>query len=130
MTQLSGFDTLNGTGTGFLEGLLDVGQIERNVPDGWLTPCPVGSRVDGYQVVKEALIFQIRPRCSCVDCGMRALFPLYAAALTLPELLRMHITFFFPHRIYRAKRHGRFWRAWHAIVGGLPWHEMVKPYKH
>lgn len=85
VTQLSGFGSLNGTGTGFLEGLLDVGEIETNVPDGWLTPCPVGSRVDGYQVVKEGLIYQIRPRCSCIDCGMHALTPLYTAGLTVPS---------------------------------------------
>ena len=35
---------------GFVEGLLDVGEVALQGVDTWLTPCPAGSRVDGYQV--------------------------------------------------------------------------------
>jgi hypothetical protein len=64
-----GFSSLNGTGMGFVEGLLDVGEMTMQEGDTWLTPCPAGSRVDGYQVTKGGLIYQIRPRCSCENCG-------------------------------------------------------------
>ena len=66
---MGGFSSLNGTGTGLLEGLLDVGESASHEEDSWVTPCPAGSRVDGYQVVKGGLIYQIRPRCSCQNCG-------------------------------------------------------------
>lgn len=56
---------------GFVEGLLDVGEVALQGVDTWLTPCPAGSRVDGYQVTKGGLIYQIRPRCSCENCGKR-----------------------------------------------------------
>ena len=69
MTQPEGFNSLNGTGTGFVEVLLNVGNIGGSVTSSWLTPCPDGSRVDGYQIVKGGLIYQIRPRCSCENCG-------------------------------------------------------------
>ena len=69
ITSASGFSSLNGTGTGLLEGLLDVGEFTSHEDDSWITPCPAGSRVDGYQVVKGGLIYQIRPRCSCQNCG-------------------------------------------------------------
>lgn len=48
---------------------MDVGETATKEIDIWLTPCPTGSRVDGYQVIKGGLIYQIRPRCSCVNCG-------------------------------------------------------------
>lgn len=48
---------------------MNVGEDTLNAPDGFSTPCPVGTRVDGYQVVVGALIYQIRPRCSCINCG-------------------------------------------------------------
>ena len=73
MTQPGGFTALNVTGTGFLEALLNVGNVGESLTSSWLTPCPAGSRVDGYQVVKGSLIYQIRPRCSCENCGMRLL---------------------------------------------------------
>ena len=73
VTQPRGFAALSGTGIGFLEGLLDISSVGGNVTDPWLTPCPAGSRVDGYQIVKGGLIYQIRPRCSCENCGMHPL---------------------------------------------------------
>ena len=75
VTQPEGFAALNGTGTGFLEVLVNVGNIGGSITSSWLTPCPAGSRVDGYQIVKGGLIYQIRPRCSCANCGM-CLLPL------------------------------------------------------
>lgn len=84
VAQPQGFTALNGSGLGVVEGLLNLGEGALDNPDGFLTPCPVGSRVDGYQVVTGALIYQIRPRCSCFNCGTE---PSPAAAFTLWSFL-------------------------------------------
>lgn len=69
VVQPQGFANLNGTGLGVVEGFMNVGEDTLDAADGFSTPCPVGTRVDGYQVVVGALIYQIRPRCSCINCG-------------------------------------------------------------
>ena len=71
IVQPQGFTNLNGTGLGAVEGFMNVGEDTLDAPDGFSTPCPVGTRVDGYQVVVGALIYQIRPRCSCINCGAK-----------------------------------------------------------
>ena len=49
---------------------MDVGEITEEMGlEGWVRACPAGSKVDGYQVIMGVLIYQIRPRCSCVNCG-------------------------------------------------------------
>jgi hypothetical protein len=70
--QPGGFASLNGTGLGVLEGLLGTGEHDSSSLDNaWVTPCPAGARVDGFQVVRGPLLIQIRPRCSCYNCGAR-----------------------------------------------------------
>jgi hypothetical protein len=64
-----GFSAFHGTGLGVVEGFLDAGEAMSDAPDSWVTPCPAGFKVDGYQVVTGALVYQIRPRCSCFNCG-------------------------------------------------------------
>ena len=74
--QQQGFAQLNGTGLGVLEGFLGYGEHDDSAVDNnWVTPCPAGSRVDGYQVVHGPLLIQIRPRCSCYNCGAPAVPP-------------------------------------------------------
>ncbi len=69
LVQPQGFTSLNGSGLGVVEGFMEVGEPALDNIDGFYIPCPVGQRVDGYQVVVGALIYQIRPRCSCFNCG-------------------------------------------------------------
>ena len=77
--QQQGFTQLNGSGLGVLEGFLGYGDGSNSALDNkWVTPCPAGSRVDGYQVVTGPLLMQIRPRCSCYNCGATPFPPLFS----------------------------------------------------
>lgn len=90
--QPQGFAQLNGSGLGVVEGFMGVGEQTLESEDFFITPCPVGSTVDGYQVVIGSLILQIRPRCSCFNCGANPQPPLL-------EQLNMHAC------LLRAKLH-------------------------
>ena len=72
VTQKDGFSGVHGTGLGVLEGFMGAGVAEGSDEHTWTTLCPAGTRVDGYQVLQGPLLYQIRPRCSCYNCGARA----------------------------------------------------------
>ena len=72
VTQKDGFYSMHGTGLGVLEGLMGMGMPEGSDERSWMTFCPAGMRVDGYQVLQGPLLYQIRPRCSCYNCGAPA----------------------------------------------------------
>ena len=69
VTQKDGFPSMHGSGLGVLEGFMGAGVPEGSDEHSWTTFCPAGTRVDGYQVLQGPLLYQIRPRCSCYNCG-------------------------------------------------------------